>query len=349
MGIMAPALIIIFFSFVFGNETIYKVGVIDNDDTYISKEIIKSISKIENVEVVDLDKDNYEIQLASHQIQIVIIIPKNFSHNILNLINDEIKIKSITNSDVKESLVSIIKSKSKELNIIAKLSNKDMNEFISLYEKNINKINITTNYTEKERPSIINSIGLVIMIIFITGSSISSFLIEDEENNTKARILASGISLAKYNVSMFIVFYILSCLSTIIYFFMCKVFNINFNMINSNNFLIVMLFLNMISISLNLCIVSFTKNRYVANTVNILIVIPSCMLSGVFWDFNVMPTYLQTIGRYLPSRWVYECIEILGQYNSIIYIKQYLLKMIILSLIFIMISFIVKDKKEYRT
>ena len=43
MGIIAPALIIVFFSFAFGQESNYKVGIIDKDDNYISKEIIKSI------------------------------------------------------------------------------------------------------------------------------------------------------------------------------------------------------------------------------------------------------------------------------------------------------------------
>ena len=80
-------------------------------------------------------------------------------------------------------------------------------------------------------------------------------------------------------------------------------------MSNTNNFLVVMLLLNLVAISLNLCIVSFTRSRYVAITVNILIVIPTCMLSGVFWDFEVMPNYMQKIGNLMPQRWVYICIE----------------------------------------
>ena len=32
MGIIAPGIIIVFFSFIFGNDTNYKVGVIDKDN-----------------------------------------------------------------------------------------------------------------------------------------------------------------------------------------------------------------------------------------------------------------------------------------------------------------------------
>ena len=74
MGIIAPALIIVFFSFAFGQESNYKVGIIDKDDNYISKEIIKSVEDIENVDVVKVKNYDYEILLASHQLQLVINI-----------------------------------------------------------------------------------------------------------------------------------------------------------------------------------------------------------------------------------------------------------------------------------
>lgn len=88
----------------------------------------------------------------------------------------------------------------------------------------------------------------------------------------------------------------MSAISSIIYYDLCKILNLDFGMINTNNFLVVMLLLNLVAIFLNLCIFSFTRNRYVASVVNILTVMPSCMLSEVFWDFNIMPAYLQNIG-----------------------------------------------------
>ena len=117
-------------------------------------------------------------------------------------------------------------------------------------------------------------------------------------------------------------------------------------MVNSNNFLVVMLMINLVSVSLNLCIVSFTKSRYVASTMNILIVIPSCMLSGIFWDFDVMPDNLQTIGNFLPQRWVYICLEKLQRYDNLSYIKEYIFAMIFISLIFFIISIMMFKSKK---
>ena len=347
MGIIAPALIIVFFSFAFGQESNYKVGIIDKDGKYISKEIIKSIEDIENVDVVKVDEEEYEILLASHQVQLVVIIKDGFSDNILNLKDDEVIVKSISNSDVKSTIVSIIKAKTEDLSLIARISYNDIEKFKAIneeYKSNLLTVNI--NNTENSRPSIKNSIGMVIMMVFITGSTIANFIIEDEENNTKSRILSSGVKPSKYYMSLMIVFYLLSCATSIIYYVMCKTLNLNFNMVNSNNFLVVMLMINLVSVCLNLCIVSFTKSRYVASTMNILIVIPSCMLSGIFWDFEVMPKYLQGIGKFLPQRWVYVCLERLQRYENLSYIKEYIFAMIGLSLVFFIISVVMfKNRK----
>lgn len=347
MGIIAPAIIIVFFSFAFGKEANYKVGIIDNDKSYISKEIVKTIEGIENVDVVNVSEKDYEILLASHQIQLAVIINDQFSDNILNLVNDDVIIKSISNSDIKATLVSIINSKTNDLSLIAKFSNKDINKFKEindLYKEN--SLNLIVNEDEDNRPSIKNSIGIVIMMVFITGATIANFIIEDEENNTKSRVLVSGINPTKYYMSLMIVFYLLSCASSVIYYVLCKILNLNFEMINTNNFLVVMLMINLVSVALNLCIVSFTRSRYVASTMNILIVIPSCMLSGIFWDFDVMPTYLQSIGTFLPQRWVYVCLDKLQKHDSLIYISEYIFAMIMISLIFFIISITVfKNRK----
>lgn len=341
MSIVVPAIVIVFFSFTFGGNSNYKVGIIDKDNSYISNEIINTINEIENIDIVDMSNESDEMLLASHQIQVAVIINDGFSENVLNLDKDNIIVKSISNSDVKSILLSIIESKIDNINLIAKVSNNDIEVFKEYNETSKDKLlTYNINNVKEIRPSIDNSLGIVIMIVLISGITITNFLIEDEENNTKSRVLVSGINKFKYYSSLFIVFYLLSCTSSFIYYTGCKMLDLDFNMYNTINFFIVMIIFNLISISLNLCIVSFTRNRYVASTVNILIVIPTCMLSGMFWDFEVMPIYLQKIGSFLPQRWIYMCVENLQKYNNLGAIKEYILYMMILSTVFFSISLI---------
>ncbi|MGL6107787.1 ABC transporter permease [Romboutsia sp.] len=339
MAIIVPAVITLMFSFAFGGNYSYKVGVMDKDNSYISKDIINTINKIDNIEVTNINEKDYKTLLISHQIEMAIIIDKGLQQRILEHQQDEVHIKSINNSDFKAILTLIVKSRIEELTLMARESNKDINKLKSINETYTKESpQYKLNLTNKEHISINNSIGIVIMIIFITGINITNFLIEDEENNTKARILASGIRPWKYYLSMFIVFYIISSVSSVIYYFMCIILNVSFNMQNSYNFLLIMLLINFTSVALSLLIVSFTSSRYIATTVNILLVVPSCMLSGLFWDFNVMPNYLQQIGNMIPLRWSYLCIELLQKHDNLIYVKSYIFGMILTSIAFLVLS-----------
>lgn len=341
ISIIAPSIVIVFFSFIFGSDLNYKVGIIDNDKNYISNEIIETINNIKDVDVVDVSKDNYEILLVSHQVQMVVIIEENFTYKVINLEDGSITLKSISNSDIKEILLSIIKSKVDNLNLIAKISNKNIEVFKENneeYKKDLIKYNL--NNTQSSKPSIENSLGIVVMMILISGSSIANFLIEDDENGTRARVLVSGIKPQKYYLALLTVFYLLSSISSIIYYVLCKLLKIDFGIINSYYFLIVMLLLNLLSIALNLFIVSFTKNRYITNVINILIVIPTCMVSGLFWDFEIMPKYIQKIGEFMPQRYVMQAIVNLQNYSELSSIYNYIFYMIALSIGLFTLSYI---------
>lgn len=340
VGIIVPAFIIVFFSFEFGGEYKFKVGVIDNDNTYASKEIIETIDELEDIQSIEVKKEDYEILLITQQIQMVVIIDNNFQEKLLNLENSEMKIKSISESDVKAVVQTMIELKCEDLSMIANMSHKDINKFKEINQEYKDEMTqLSLNDVEEESPKIENSLGLIIFVLFIAGGNIANFFIEDEENKTKIRILSSGISKWKYYGSLIFVFYLMSSITTVIYYGLAKILNIDFGMENSINFLIVMLVLNLVVLGFNLCIVSFTRSRYVSGIVNVLIMVPCCMLSGVFWDFNIMPKNLQEIGKFMPTRWVYLCVENLQKTNSLDSVNTYLKAMIILSAILFIISF----------
>ena len=131
----------------------------------------------------------------------------------------------------------------------------------------------------------------------------------------------------------------MTMLTTGVYYIVSKILNIDYGMEKSSYFLIVMAVFNLIAISFNLCIVSFTKSRYASTIINILIVVPCCMLSGVFWDFDIMEKSLQKVGNLMPTRWVYVCIEKLQQNNNLSEINMYLVAMMVFSMGLFLISF----------
>ena len=242
----------------------------------------------------------------------------------------------------------MIELKCEDLSMISNISDKDINNFKRINENYKDEgTKLSLNDIDESRPQIEKSLGLIIFIVFIICGNIANFLIEDEENKTKIRILSSGISKWKYYFSLVFVFYIMSFLTIFVYYLMCKIFSINFGMENSVDFLIVMIFLNLLALSFNLCIVSFTRSRYTSTIVNILIIVPCCMLSGVFWDFHVMTDSLQEIGRFMPTRWVILSVETLQRTNNLQCISRYLYSLTLLSIVFFVITFIkLRTNKE---
>lgn len=348
VGIIIPAFIVVFFSFEFRGEYKFKVGVIDKDNSYVSKEIIKTIDDLEGIQAIEIKEDDYEILLITQQIQMSVTIYDDFQNKLLNLDNNEIKIKSINESDVKEVVQTAIDLKCEDLSLIAKMSNKNINKFKEINQDyNDKSTQLSLNDVDEESPKIESSLGLIIFLILIAGGNIANFLIENEEIKIKKRILNSGINKLKYYVSLIIVFYIMLFMIILIYYALAQIFNINFGMANTINFLIVMLLLNLFAISFNLCIVTFTKSRYTSGIVNVFIMVPCCMLSGVFWDFHIMPENLQSIGEFMPTRWVYICIENLQKTNNLSSVNTYLSAIVILSIILFVISFIkLKENRE---
>ena len=341
ISIIIPAFVIVFFSFEFKGEYKYKVGVIDNDNTYASREIISAIDELEDIQSIKIKEENYEILLITQQIQMAIIIDDNFQDNLLNLTENEIKIKSINESDVKSVVQTMIDLKCEDLSMIANMSNKDINEFEKINQDYKDTVtNLSLNDVNSQRVEIKKSLGLIIFLIFIVSNNITNFFIEGEENKTKGRIFNSGIRKWKYYVSLIFVFYMMSLMTILTYYIIAQIFNMDFGMENSLDFLVVMSSLNLVALSFNLCIVSFTRGRYTSSILNILIVVPCCMISGVFWDFNVMDENIQEIGKFMPTRWVYVCMENLKQTNNLDDINLYLIAMITLSAILFIISFI---------
>ncbi len=347
MAIILPAFVMIFFTFELGNDYKFNVGIIDKDNSYTSKEIVKVIDELEDVKSVYVEEKDSKMLLISQQVQMVIIINENFQENLLNNKNSDIVIKSANENDLNSVVKELIELKCEDLSMISSMSNKDINKFKDFngnYKDQITKLSL--NDIEEKRVQIESSLGIIIFLVFIICKNIANFLIEDEENKTKIHILSTKIGKYKYYFSLFFAFYIMSFLTILIYYLLCKIFSIDFGMKNSINFLIVMMFLNFLALSFNLCILAFTRSRYTSNIVNILIVVPCCMLSGVFWNFNIMEESLQRIGQFIPIRWILLSVEILQRTNNLSSINEYLYLLAILSIMFFIMAFVKLGKNN---
>ncbi|GAB6167853.1 ABC transporter permease [Clostridium carnis] len=348
LSIIVPAALTIVFSYMLGQESIYKVGIIDKDNSEISQLIKNKLDSINGIDIEEIEEAGSDSLLIGREVEIIVTIQENFQEDVLKEKENAIGIKSISETDVKEIVNLIIESESNNIYKISKLANGDINKFKELqdnYKNNMPEYKI--NDTNKAI-SVMRSVGIVIMMIFISGQIITKFILDDEENGTKNRILLSGISEKSYFAGIITVFYLCSSITSIVYYRICKMLNFDFEMENTIYFLIILLVVNLLAVTFNLCIVSFIKKPEVAANVGILIIIPTSMLSGAYWDFYLMPDYMQKIGYICPQRWAMAAIEKLQFGGKFIEIVPLILALILLSIVLFLLSiFFSKTRKKF--
>ncbi|MBU3103499.1 ABC transporter permease [Clostridium gasigenes] len=349
LSIVLPAMLIILFSYVLGQEGEYRVGIVNKDNGIISNSVLGKIESIDGIKIEEIKEEDSENLLAGKELELVIIVNDNFTKNILSGKIDNINVKSVSESDVKPVIIGVLNSETNNLQVLSKLANGDEIKFKELEEKyNNNMPEYKLNDSKEKRVSIMSSIGIIIMMILISGQVIVRFIIDEEVNGTKARTLLSGVSEKSYSAGIFTVFYLCSALTSVVYYGICKVLGFNFGLDNSIYFLIILLLVNLLAVTFNLCIVSCTKNPSLASNISVLFIIPTSMLSGSFWGFSMMPDYMQKIGNICPQRWAIGAIEKLQSGKSLVDVAPMLLSLVILSLALFLLSIFFSSKVEDR-
>lgn len=339
VSMIIPAILIIVFSYALGQESTYRVGIVNKDKGIISEVVLDKIEAIEGIKIQNIDEEETENLIAAKELELAIIINENFTENIISGVHDTIEIKSVTENDVKPVIKEVLDSEIDNLHWLSKIANGDEVKFKELQEKyKENMPEYKVNDNEEKNISVMNSLGIIIMMILISGQVVTRFIIEDEINGTKNRALLSGISEKSYYGGIFIVFYLCSAITSVIYYTICKVLGFNFGLDNSIYFLGVLLAINLLAVTFNLCIVSFVKKPNLASNVAIIFIVPTTMLGGGFWPFEMMPNYMQKIGNLTPQRWAIGSLEKLQSGAPLSEALPMILAILILSLILFLLS-----------
>ncbi|AKP67755.1 ABC transporter permease [Companilactobacillus ginsenosidimutans] len=149
-----------------------------------------------------------------------------------------------------------------------------------------------------------NADYLVSMIVFscLLGSiiTVSNNLLEDHTSHFDLFVEISPLSKIKYYASLIVVFLTLNLISVIT----ISLVGIFVNHVNLPLRKLLLVTINNLLGSLTLILVgiliSFAKTPSTVNLLNSLAVFPVAMLSGLWWPLNMMPNWLQTVGKLLP-------------------------------------------------
>lgn len=345
--IILPIVLIFVFAALYEGNSTFKVGIINNDESFLGEALEDKIKSIDAVEVVNINKnDNYLTDLVFHKYEMILIIDKDFTDNIINGKESTIGIKAISNSEMQAIMELIINSEVKSYDEIYKnISSENINPKEILKNFNEGKPDYKIINNKEKKTSINTSLGVILYLIFVSAGVTCSFLLEDERHGTRDRILMGNIDEKSYFGAVISIFFLLSSISSIEYYIVCNILDYNFGFENKWILLLLMLLVTLLAVVFNIMLTSIIKNKSTLTLISTSISVPIFMLSGAFWDFDFMGEGLQKVGNALPIRWFLLAIEKLQMGQNINSIVPIILALILFIIFLFLLSiFFTKNK-----
>ncbi len=345
--IVLPTILTLGFSYMFGSEMKYSVGLVNQDKGIVSEKVLEKLRTSDTFNIKELNHDELDSAIVGKEVEVAIIFDENFSTNILNGNSDNVKIKSVGESEVKGTLTALLQeevSTLKTFGTIAKGDKDKFNDLLKQYDES--KIGYTLSQIKPKEISVYASVGMLIMIIMSTAFFITRFVIDDEIGGTKDRILLGNVSKLSYYGGTLLTFYLCSVISSLVYFILCTMMNFDFGTDTPWHFLLVLFAVNFFAIGFNLFLVSFSKTPQVAANLSTIFTVAGCMLCGLFWPFYIMPKSVQNIGNMIPLRWASISFEKIQQGSSLRDISIYLFGIVLAGLVCLCLTVIISGKKK---
>jgi ABC-2 type transport system permease protein len=73
--------------------------------------------------------------------------------------------------------------------------------------------------------------------------------------------------------------------------------------------IVIMEFFLLAAVGISTAAAGMIKNSAQLSSINNLIVIPTCMISGCFWPVSLMPEFMQKLSNFMPQRWAIVALE----------------------------------------
>jgi sagI len=326
------------------------IGIIDNNQTFISKKIKETLKDnnnfnvSENIKIEDADE-----LLKDKTYEAIVIISEDFSEHIINGKSKSLELRYISNSEIIPWLESQLKYDIANLLTIGQVSNGDSSVFQKIlnsrdsldYEvkiKNVQDLSVSKAVSSQ-------GLGFLIVTMLTFSGFLTITIISEKEKKIFDRILITKSSVVKYIVSYLVVGFITYSIQFSIMSLLFRLLNIELFIPSSVLYLTLLLLILLIT-SFAILVGAFSKNVLEGEQLLNFIILPSSMLAGCFWPLAIAPKFMQTLGKIFPQNWILTIIEIAQNGGALDNILVYYVLLLILSIFFLLLSYFRMSSKE---
>ncbi|MGN4446191.1 ABC transporter permease [Bacillus cereus group sp. MYBK79-1] len=293
------------------------IGVINKENQSIANDTVKFLEGLNYVKVSKIKESEVEDKLTSKKLDGVITLHSGFSKSVREGKPAHIEISSIKGDQVTGFIKSYLYNYIDNVAAISKVAGTDQSAFDSMYagyQKGSFKMETETlEDTSKNKDMTNQTMGYLIMFMLFSAANLSGYILKEKENRTYFRLLSTPIDGKKFilsNVGVNMLLLTVQILITIL--FLTNIFHININMPFIVMIGVLMLFA-LIAIGISLVLVAFSKNSASANAMQNMVIVPTCLLAGCYFPYDIMPKAVQKVADFLPQRWLLDTVSKLQQ------------------------------------
>ncbi|MES5954416.1 ABC transporter permease [Bacillus fungorum] len=304
---------------IYGNvgQGTLNIGIVNKENEPIANDTIKFLEGLNHVNVSKVKESEVEDKLTSKKLDGVITLDSGFSKSVREGKPDHIEISSIKGDQVTGFITSYLYNYIDNVAAISKVAGTDQSAFDNMYtgyqKSAFNMKTETLEDTSKNKDMTNQTMGYLIMFMLFSAVNLSGFILKEKENRTYFRLLSTPIDGKKFILSNVAVnMMILTVQIVIAVFFMTNVFHTNINMPFIVMIGVLMIFA-LIAIGLSLVIVSFSKSSTASNAMQNIVIVPTCLLAGCYFPYDIMPKAVQKVADFLPQRWLLDTVSKLQQ------------------------------------
>ncbi len=295
-------------------QQVLRVGIANEDGSaVIAADTAAYVGSLQHVKTTLLTREELKKKLASADLDSGLIMEKGYSDSVAAGKPEGIAIQSVKGQTVTAYIQGMLNAYLDNTAAISRAAGGDRAAFDELYaDYRGGEFKLETQQvadTSLTKAMSVQSIGFLILFMMTAAVNLSEIILKSREDRTYYRILSSPISARSYVLANVLVNIAVMVVQVAVALVALRyVFGVDPGLPIAQLGGMLILFA-LVSVSLSLVIVAFSKNSAVSGAMSNFIITPSCLLAGCFFPISIMPETIRKIGDFMPQRWVLQSID----------------------------------------
>lgn len=304
-----------------GNNYSIRIGIVNKDNGIISAALLKDLKSRDQFTISEIDESQMNDNITANKLDCAFVVPEAFTDRFIagdTQKIDVVSVQGVSATGWTDNYLYLFLSNMERL-VIGSGGDKAM--FSQMLDKFVSS---PTGIEQISLKNVVNGknitlfgIGFMIQFLLLGSGRTAALILKERQEKTLARIRCAPVKGYQFISSNVLINLVMITLQTVVALVLLNAFlNVDTG-VSIINLLIVLFPLLVASIGLTLMLASFAKTERHLGTILTIVIYPTCMIAGCFWDGSSMPVLMQKIAMFTPQKWAIDGIRSLIAGNTL--------------------------------